>query len=107
MKTASGVKRNETSADLDAAAVRALFATRADGFAVAVEPDGTGAKILQSSPVLGTPYDPAAQDAKEIAKAIEDSLSNDLYVQYLGGLQKSLGVKLNEAEWSKLTAGRS
>jgi hypothetical protein len=76
-----------------------------DGFAVAAEPDGSGAKLMQSSPVLGPPFDPKSEDAKAIEKALTANIGGDLYSQYVGGLQKSLGVKLNEALWSRLAGG--
>jgi len=107
VKTATGLKRSEANETFDAQAVAALFAAPPDGFAVAPEADGSGAKIMQSMPVMGTPYDPNSADAKEIAKTVSGSLANDLYVEYLTDLQNNLGVKLNEAEWSRLSGGRS
>lgn len=107
IKSVTGVKRNETDVGFGAGPIGALFAAPADGFAVAADPDGVSAMVIQSTPVLGEPYDPGSEDAKAIAKALDESLANDLYSQYLGGLQKTIGVRVNEAEWSKLSAGRS
>jgi len=107
VKSVTGIKRNEADAGFGAGAISALFAAPADGFAVSPDPDGVSAMVIQSTPVLGEPYDPNSEDAKAIAKALDESLGNDLYAQYINGLQKSIGVKINEAEWSKLSAGRS
>ncbi len=107
VKVANGLKRNEATAEFDAQAVAALFAAPVDGFAVAPESDGQGARLMQSSPVLGAPFDPNSADAKAVARTIADSIAGNLYSEYLTDLQNHLGVKLNEAEWSRLTAGRS
>ena len=41
------------------------------GYAVALAEDGESAKVMQSSPVLGQPFDSSSKEATEIASAIE------------------------------------
>jgi len=103
IKTAHGLKRNETGDGFDAAAVAALFAVPDNGFAYAVEPDGKGAKIMQSQPVLLPAFDPASAEAKTIREQIKEAEGRDLLFAYLGELQKEAGVTINETLWRQIT----
>jgi len=74
-----------------------------DGFANAVEPDGKGAKIMQSQPVLLAPFDPASAEAKTIREQIKDAEGRDVLFAYLGELQKEAGVTINETLWRQIS----
>ncbi|MGI9465332.1 MAG: SurA N-terminal domain-containing protein [Aestuariivirgaceae bacterium] len=91
-----GIKRNEASEAFDSAAVQALFSVREDGFAFAVNGDGKGAKVMQSSPVLAPPFDAGSGEAKSLQQELSTALTNDLYAQYLSDLQRRLGVQIDE-----------
>lgn len=97
IKTQQGIKRNEASEAFDAAAVLALFSVREDGFAVAMEGDGKGAKLMKSTPVLAVPFDRNSAEAKAIDRELSTAFSNDLYAQYLADVQRRLGVEINES----------
>jgi peptidyl-prolyl cis-trans isomerase D len=105
IQTAAGLKRNETSAEFDAAAVQAVFSVPENGFAYALEGDGKGAKIIQSSAVLLPPFDPASEDAKGLADTAGRSLGDDLLATYLASLRERTGVKMNEQLWRQLSGG--
>ncbi|MFO1090211.1 MAG: SurA N-terminal domain-containing protein [Hyphomicrobiales bacterium] len=106
IKTQTGLKRTETNADFDSAAVASLFAAPPTGFAIALEPDGAGAKIMQSAPVMQPPFDPKSQEAQAIGRVLGQRLTSDLSLQYLEGLKKDYGVKLNEELWQRLAGGQ-
>lgn len=103
VQTATGLKRNETSAEFDAAAVQAVFSVPENGFAYALEGDGKGAKIIQSSAVLLPAFDAASEDAKSIGKMAEQNMSQDLLGTYLVALQSRAGVKMNNELWRQLS----
>ncbi len=103
IQTATGLKRNETSAEFDAAAVQAVFSVPENGFAYALEGDGRGAKIIQSSAVLLPAFDSTSEDAKSIAKMAEQNISQDLLGAYLVALQGRAGVKMNNELWRQLS----
>jgi peptidyl-prolyl cis-trans isomerase D len=86
VQTASGLKRNETSADFDAEAVRAVFAIPENAFTVALEGDGKGAKVIQSQAVLLPPFDEKSEEAKQLAELAEQGLGADVLSSYLGAL---------------------
>lgn len=103
IKTTQGLKRNETSPDFEAAAVKAIFAVGENGFAYALEPGGKGARIMQSQAVLLPPFDAASSDAKTISGQLQTESAGDLLTSYLGELQKAAGVKINETLWQQIS----
>ena len=103
VQTAQGMKRNESDATFDPAAVAALFAVPESGYAYALEADGKGAKVIQSQAVLMQAFDAASADAKAIADEIKGQAGNDLLSGYLAALQKESGVSINEALWRQIS----
>lgn len=103
IKTAQALKRGEASGDFTVDAVKALFAVPDTGFAYALETDGKGARIMQSQPVMLPPFDPAVPDAKSVAAQLRTASAADLVGAYLGELQKSIGVQVNETLWRQIS----
>ncbi|MBC8037970.1 MAG: hypothetical protein H7X89_12220, partial [Rhizobiales bacterium] len=103
VQTAQGLKRSETNASFDAVAIAALFSVPENGFAFALEPDGKGARVMQSQAVVLAPFDAASEEAKTIASTIKDGSANDLLTSYLGHLQGQAGVAINETLWRQIS----
>lgn len=103
IKTSQGLKRNETGEGFDAAAVRALFAVPENGFASALDGDGRTARIMQSQAVLLAPFDANSAESKAIGEKLQTASANDLLTAYLGELQKTAGVKVNETLWRQIS----
>ncbi|MEI7599833.1 MAG: SurA N-terminal domain-containing protein [Aestuariivirga sp.] len=103
VQTSQGLKRTEKGDSFGRAAVQALFAVPDTGFAYAVEPDGKGARVMQSAPVLLPPFDINSPDAKSIAKQLQPQVSNVLLEAYLAALQNQAGVSMNDDLWQKLS----
>jgi peptidyl-prolyl cis-trans isomerase D len=106
VKQAQGLKRTESNQAFDPAAVQALFAAPPAGFAAVLEPDGSGARVMQSMPVMQPPFDANAEEAKAIERVLAQRLTGDLSSLYLQDLQQTFGVKLNEDLWRKLAGER-
>ncbi|MCA3562606.1 MAG: SurA N-terminal domain-containing protein [Aestuariivirga sp.] len=102
VQTAQGLKRGEAGAGFGPAAVRALFSVPDSGFAYAVEPDGKGARVMQSAPVLLPPFDPNSPDAKSIAERLKPEMADAMLTAYLNALQSQVGVSINEALWQQV-----
>lgn len=102
VQTAQGLKRTELGDSFGRAAVMALFSVPDKGFAYAVEPDGKGARVMQSEPVLLPAFDASSPDAKSIAKQLEPQMSNDVLDAYLAALKDQAGVRVNEALWQQI-----
>lgn len=105
VKSITGLKRGEARDDFDAQAVAALFAAPPDGYAVAPEADGKGAKVMKSSPVMAPPFDAASEDARAVEKSLQAGLGNDLTALYLAGLQSKVGVEVNQELWTRVSTG--
>ena len=103
VKTAQGMKRNESDATFDPAAVAALFAVPENGFAYALEADGKGAKVIQSQAVLLQAFDPASTGSQGDSRAnLKNQAAADVLSGYLAALQKDAGVTINETLWRQI-----
>ncbi|WP_421695045.1 SurA N-terminal domain-containing protein [Aestuariivirga sp.] len=102
IQTAQGLRRTETGASFGNAAVRALFAVPENGFAYAAEPDGRGARVMQSEPVMLPAFDPNSPDAKSIAEKLKPQISDAVLTAYLTALQTQAGVSINEGLWRNI-----
>ena len=103
IKTAQGLKRNETITEFDVQAVTALFSVPEKGFAWSLEGDGKTAKIMQPQTVLAEPYNSNSPQAKELAQSVKDAASKDLLTAYLTALQGQIGVSINNALWQQVS----
>lgn len=103
IRTATGLKRNESSIDFSPAAVRAVFGVPENGFAFALEPDGKSARIIQSQAVLLPPFEPAAAEASALRSEVSASAASDVLSSYLGALEKHVGVSVNETLWRQIS----
>jgi peptidyl-prolyl cis-trans isomerase D len=99
----SGLKRNETTANFDSAAVAALFITADNGFAYAPDPGGRSAKIIQALPLKPPSADSKSKEAEAVRKALSEGLQNDLLATYVSAIQRSLGVSVNDQLWRQTT----
>ncbi len=103
VRTAQGMKRNESDGTFDPAAVAALFAVPEQGFAAALEADGKGAKVMQSQAVLLQAFDVASPEAKSIAGELAGQAGGEVLSSYLAALQKEIGVSINETLWRQIS----
>jgi peptidyl-prolyl cis-trans isomerase D len=103
VKMESGLKRNETTASFDSAAVSALFTTADNGFVYAPDPSGRSAKIIQALPLKTPAPDSKSKEAEAVRKALSEGLQNDLLATYVSSIQKSLGVSVNDQLWRQTT----
>jgi peptidyl-prolyl cis-trans isomerase D len=106
IKTANGVKRSEAGSGLVPADVAALFSIPEDSKTYSLSNDGKSAKIMASTPVLGTGFNAASDEAKSIREVLQTSLSNDLYAEYVTALQEDVGVTVNDAAWARISSGQ-
>jgi peptidyl-prolyl cis-trans isomerase D len=103
VRTEAGLKRSETRETFDSTAVSALFLSADNGYVYAPEQDGRGAKIIQALPIVSPPYDPKSKEAESVRRALTEGLSNDLLAIYVSGVQKSVGVSVNDQLWRQTT----
>jgi len=102
VKTAQGLKRNETTAEFDGPAVMAAFSVPENGITYALEGDGKGARLIRPSAVKLAPFVTGSEAAKTLADDIKDGMGKDVLALYLDALQTELGVGINETLWRQI-----
>ncbi len=93
VKRATEVKRAQRP-DFDVNTIVQFFDV-APGGAGAVNVDG-GRLIFVVKDSTTPPFDPTSIESKTIAEQLKPALQNDLLEQYVGGLEKALGVEINQ-----------
>jgi peptidyl-prolyl cis-trans isomerase D len=59
-------------------------------------PVGGGQLVYFVRDATTPPFDPNSIESKTIAEQLKPALHNDLLEQYVGGLEKALGVEINQ-----------
>ena len=103
VSTATGIKRNEASAEFDGPAVSALFATPDKGFAWTLEGDGKSARVMQVTKDT-LPSMMATSDAiKKLQSDSAASFGQDIGQSYIQALRANANVTINDALWRQNT----
>jgi peptidyl-prolyl cis-trans isomerase D len=103
VKTAQDLKRNEASADFDVPAITSLYSVPENSFAWSMEGDGKAARVMQSLPVLATPFDTKSESAKKLVASLNADQSKDIMTTYLSALQNQIGVSINNTLWQQIS----
>ena len=103
IQSAQGLRRKESDDSFGPAAVAALFAVPENGFAYALEPDGRGARVMQSQPVLLPTFDATSPEAKAIAERLKAQVADNMLTAYLGALEKEAGTTVNDTLWRNIS----
>lgn len=101
VKTATGLKRNETSEDFDGAAVVSLFDQPDQGFAWSLEGDGKTARIMQVSKVTLPALMATSPEITKLQQEIGAAFVNDIANGYVAALRKNANVTINEELWKQ------
>lgn len=103
-KRATDVKR-AAHPDFTTAAIIQFFDAPPHGAGSAAIDAGRLVFVVKDS---GAPkFDPASIEAKTIAEQLKPALVNDLLEQYVGGLEKTLGVDINQGALQAATGAES
>jgi peptidyl-prolyl cis-trans isomerase D len=93
IKRATEVKRAPRP-EFTTKAIVQMFSTPVHGSG-SVEVDG-GRLVFYVKESATPPFDPSALESKSTAEQLKSALSNDILEQYVGGLEKALGVDINQ-----------
>jgi peptidyl-prolyl cis-trans isomerase D len=96
------IKRNDTPEGLAAAAITNIFRTPLDGFALAQSADGGSFVIVQVTSVEAPQFAADSAESAAVRDEIVTTMGEDLLQQYIGGLQESIGIEINEELWNQL-----
>jgi peptidyl-prolyl cis-trans isomerase D len=103
VKTALGLKRNETSQEFDGQAVSSLYNVGDQGFAWSLAGDGKTARIMQITKVALPAIMATSPDIKKLQDEATTGLGNDLSETFIASLRKAANVTINEELWKQNT----
>jgi peptidyl-prolyl cis-trans isomerase D len=103
VKTAVGLRRNETSQEFDGASVVSLFNVGDQGFAWSLEGDGKTARIMQISKISLPAIMATSPEITKLQDEASAGLARDIGDGYIAALRKSANVSINEELWKQNT----
>ncbi len=101
VKTASGLKRNETSEDFDGAAVVSLFDQPDQGFAWSLEGDGKTARVMQVAKLTLPALMATSPEITKLQEEIGAAFANEIANSFVAALRKNANVTVNEELWKQ------
>jgi peptidyl-prolyl cis-trans isomerase D len=105
VESKSGLKRGEASPPLPAVAIDDVFRTAKDGFGSADAAQGTEQVVFRVTGVEVPALDMASEDAKNLRTALERSLSENLFAEYVSRLESEIGVSINQSALNQIISG--
>jgi peptidyl-prolyl cis-trans isomerase D len=102
-----GLKRSTPPAGFSARTVDEVFRTAKGASAAADGPTPTDRIVFHVTEITVPPLAPDSADAKRIDDVLRRALAEDLYAQYVGRLEKDIGVTINTQALNQITGGSS
>jgi peptidyl-prolyl cis-trans isomerase D len=107
VQTITGLKRGATAAPLSAGASEKLFVTAKDA-AAGADAEQPGEQVVFRVTDIAVPKTDMNSDAvKTIAQALNRSLSEDIFSQYIARVESEIGVTINRNAVSQVVSGNS
>jgi peptidyl-prolyl cis-trans isomerase D len=107
VQTITGLKRGATAAPLSAGASEKLFVTAKDA-AAGADAEQPGEQVVFRVTDIAVPKTDMNSDAvKTIAQALNRSLSEDIFSQYIAQVESEIGVTINRNAVSQVVTGNS
>ena len=103
ISTASGIKRNEASADFDGPDVTALFSVPDKGFAWSLGGDGKSARVMEVAKDTIPSMMATSDSIKKLQADSTAGLGDDLGQSYVLALRQNSSVSINEPLWRQNT----
>ena len=103
-EAASDLGRQDQSDALPRNVVSLIFGTPV-GKSASAAADGQGRILFQVKAATVPPYMRTTEEAENFVRLFTSSLSDDVLMQYVGKLQKDLGVSVNQAAFRNATGG--
>jgi peptidyl-prolyl cis-trans isomerase D len=107
VETITGLKRGAASPPLSAAATEKLFVTPKDVAAAADAEQPGDQVVFRVTDIVVPKTDMNSQEAKTIAQALNRSLSEDVFSQYITRVQNEIGVTINRNAVNQVVTGSS
>lgn len=98
IQLADALRRGRADGNFSAESLQAVFDAKDGGFGRTAAATAPGQIVFQVTKVIVPP--PTEADAR-VADDLSRQLQNDILVQYLGGLQKRIGVEINQRAYAQ------
>jgi peptidyl-prolyl cis-trans isomerase D len=105
--TATGLKRDATSAGVPAGVITAAFRTARDGVGQTPGPDGSEWIVFLLTGITVPPVDLASDDMKKLKETLKRGLSEEQISQYVTTLEKDIGTSINEDAVAQVTGANN
>ena len=105
--TATGLKRDATSAGVPAGVIKAAFRTASDGVGQTPGPDGSEWFVFRLTSITVPPVDLASDDIKKLKDTLKRGLSEEQISQYVTTLEKDIGTSINEDAVAQVTGANN
>ena len=105
--TATGLKRDATSAGVPAGVIKAAFRTASDGVGQTPGPDGSEWFVFRLTGITVPPVDLASDDIKKLKETLKRGLSEEQISQYVTTLEKDIGTSINEDAVAQVTGANN
>src|SRR6516164_1925678 len=105
--TATGLKRDATSAGVPAGVIKAAFRTASDGVGQTPGPDGSEWFVFRLTGITVPPVDLASDDMKKLRETLKRGLSEEQISQYVTTLEKDIGTSINEDAVAQVTGANN
>ena len=105
--TATGLKRDATSAGVPAGVIAAAFRTAKDGVGQTPGPDGSEWFVFRLTGITVPPVDLASDDMKKLRETLKRGVSEEQISQYVTTLEKDIGTSINEDAVAQVTGANN
>jgi peptidyl-prolyl cis-trans isomerase D len=106
VQTITGLKRGATSALLSGSAIDAIFRSGKDVAALADAETSGDQIVFRVTDITMPKTDMASAEAKTISAALNRSLTEDVFGQYVAQVEREIGVTINNAAVTQVVTGR-
>jgi peptidyl-prolyl cis-trans isomerase D len=103
VQTLSDLARNQTQGDLSADVVNRVFATAVDKSASAEA--GESRALFKVTAATMPAFVPGSPEDETIIKRFQPTIADDVLGQYIGDVQASVGVNVNQAAFRRAIGG--
>jgi peptidyl-prolyl cis-trans isomerase D len=107
VETRNGIKRTSTTPPLTERSLDAIFRTAKDGFGSAQADQPGEQLVFRVTEVVEPTTDLASEESKRLRGALNNAMVGDVEIEYIGLLQREIGVTINERALQQVLSGKN
>jgi peptidyl-prolyl cis-trans isomerase D len=107
VETRNGIKRTSTTPPLTERSLDAIFRTAKDAFGSAQADQPGEQLVFRVTEVVEPTTDLASEESKRLRGALNNAMVGDVEIEYIGLLQREIGVTINERALQQVLSGKN